>query len=65
MIAKLLDKVDVDTDLSVEDAKRGLDVLTRCSKRCRALAGHLKRPTMDVKADSGKSRSALKNLNAP
>ena len=64
-IAKLLDKVDVETNLSVEDAKRGLDVLTRCSDRCRALAGHLKRPARAHKADSGNSQSALKNLNAP
>ena len=63
-IAKLLDQVDVDTNLSDEDTKRGLDVLTRCTKRCRDLTGHLKRPAMAVKAVSGNSQSALKNLSA-
>lgn len=64
-IAKLLDKVDIEFNLSVEDVKRGLDVLTRCSDRCRALAGQLKRPAMKVKAGSGKSHVAIKNLSAP
>jgi hypothetical protein len=63
-IAKLLDKLDVDTDLTVEDAKRGLDALSRCSDRCRALVGQLKRPAMAHKAESGNIQSALKNLNA-
>ena len=62
-IAELLVKVHVDTDLSAEDAKRGLDVLTRCSDRCRTLAGHLKRPAMAHKSHSANSQAALKQLN--
>jgi ParB family chromosome partitioning protein len=64
VIANLLDKVEVDTDLSVEDVKRGRDVLTRFRKRCRALAGQLKRQAMDVKADSSNSQVAIEDVNA-
>jgi ParB family transcriptional regulator, chromosome partitioning protein len=63
-IAKLLEKVDVDANLSVEDAKQGLDVLSRCSERCRALAGHLERPVKAVKADSCNNQSVLEDVNA-
>jgi ParB-like chromosome segregation protein Spo0J len=63
-IAKLLDKVKVDTDLSVREAQQGVAVLTRCTERCRALAAQLERLTKAVQADSGNSQSAIEDVNA-
>ncbi|MGO9598757.1 MAG: ParB/RepB/Spo0J family partition protein [Isosphaeraceae bacterium] len=63
-IAKLLDKVDVDTNLTAEEAKLGLDVLTRCTKRCRGLADQLERAAKAVEAGSGKRQSTLEDVNA-
>jgi ParB family chromosome partitioning protein len=63
-IAKRLEVVDVDTDLSAEDAKRGLDVLTRCADRCCHLARRLKRPAKAHHADASNSQSELKSRTA-
>jgi len=64
VIANFLEKFEVDTDLSAEDVKRGRDVLNRFRKRCRVLAGQLKRQAMDVEADSGNSETANEDADA-